>query len=78
MGLNTYRMATVNGAMISIASNLSEDLAESIVDLVRQIRNGQDLDAFEALVDDVRGVAVIRRPRYRAVSGSWARGYTLA
>ena len=78
MGLNTYRMATVNGAMVSLAFSLSADVAESVADLVRQIRNGQDLDNFEALVEDVSGVAVIRQPRWRVSVGSWARGYTPA
>jgi len=78
MGLNTYRMATVNGAMVSLASNLSADVAESVVDLVRQIRTAEDLDNFEALVEDTHGVAVIRQPRWRVSVGSWARGYTPA
>lgn len=68
------RMALINGAMVSLANTLSADVAEAVIGLVSQVKTEADLDNFEALVEDIDGVAVIRQPKFDVVAWWWSTG----
>jgi hypothetical protein len=68
------RMALINGAWVSFANTLSADVAEAVIGLVSQVKTEADLDNFEALVEDIDGIAVIRQPKFDVVAWWWSTG----